>query len=199
MSKIDYESIEFNNDIDTYKYNKFENIEYIENKYRTDYINCYFENIDFANKNIIGVVFDNCIFNNCNFNNAKIDDSSFIKTNISLSKLVGINISNSTIKDSHILDCNISYSIVSDLKINNVRIEEVNFSNTNFYDLKLKNIENINVNLSDSEIFTSLNGIDLTNCNISNIKTKIEYLKGAKVHLEQAIDLIKYLGVEISK
>lgn len=199
MSKIEYENAIFDNNIDTYKYNKFEKLEYIEEIYRKDYIECYFKNIDFSDKNIIGAVFDNCIFDNCSFSGAKVDDCSFIKSNILLSNLVGINIINCTIKDTEINDCNISYSIISDLKISNVKLEDINFSNSSFYNLELKKINNINNNMESCEVFTSLNNINLTSCNIHNLKTKIEYLKGCKVHLEQAIDLIKYLGVEIEK
>ncbi len=37
MSKIDYEIISFNTDIDNYQYNRFENSEYVESIYRVDY------------------------------------------------------------------------------------------------------------------------------------------------------------------
>ena len=63
---------------------------------------------------------------------------------------------------------------------------------------KIKNITFDNVDLTESEIIkTSLNNVDLSNCNIFNIKFDMYSLKGIIIDRFQCENIVGILGVQI--
>lgn len=72
--------------------------------------------------------------------------------------------------------------------INNVEFNGCTFKNTCFD----------KCNLSFAEIYkSSLNGIDLSNCDINDINIDAKSIKGAIVDLNGAIELSKLLGIKV--
>ena len=177
-TSIKNKKIEFNNNI---KINSsiFENVSFnntsIEALDITDVIfkNCDLSNLSFINSIMYRVEFINCklygtSFIDCTFNNVKIDRS--------MCKY--INMSDNDIIKSVFEDCSFEESIIKNCKLNKVIFNNINFNLSNIYNTKLKDI-------------------DLSSCNLRNIYSDLNSIKGSIIEPYQAMDLIPLLEVKI--
>ena len=89
-----------------------------------------------------------------------------------------INMSDNDIIKSVFEDCSFEESIIKNCKLNKVIFNSINFNLSNIYNTKLKDI-------------------DLSSCNLRNIYSDLNSIKGSIIEPYQAMDLIPLLEVKI--
>ena len=83
-------------------------------------------------------------------------------------------------------------------KLKNVVIDECNFSEGVFQQVKLDKVIFNEVDLNNTYLNnTNLNKIDFTTCDISGIDVEIENLAGAIVNTVQALDLTRLMKLVV--
>ena len=149
-----------------------------------DYIQCVFKNVDFSKCDLSNKYFEQCTFFHCDFSNSIY--SKFIsKGNEYISsKFVGTNMMESRLENVSFKECVLRYS---------------NFSESNF--IRIKKLNKVNFDhckLIRTDFFeTKLDKMDFRTCDISEIKVKLEDLRGLIVTSYQAVSLSTILGLKI--
>ena len=115
-------------------------------------------------------------------------------------KLVGANFIATSLQNVLFENCFASYINLSSSKLKKVIIQECDFSNASLVETKIDNVEICETVLVLALIMhTNLEGLDLSTCDISGIKVNSESLKGVIVNENQAIALIRLLGVDVKR
>lgn len=157
---------------------------------------CHFINVDFTNKKLKDIDFIDCIFEKCNLEFLDFSNRSIHRCCFKNCNLTGCNLVNSSLIDISIINSKCSYINFSDSKIKHFLLRDSVVKEGRFVSLNLENIYFDNVDFSESEFLnTKLKGIDFSKCNITNIGTTTVDLKGIIINPEQALMLISLFGI----
>lgn len=165
----------------------------------TNFYGCSFTNIDFSSCDLKEVYFENCKFISCDFSLCTPSRYALKYDEFISCKLMGISFIEDHIEGCLFKETNMKYANFSDSKLDKVVFDDVNLEESSFISLKKLNkvvFNKCNLRLGDF-YNTSLNGVDLTSCDITGIKTDLDSLKGLIVTPMQALDLSTILGIVI--
>lgn len=181
---------------DTITQNRFEE-EF--KKLRGEFENCIFDGIIFEEVNLSHYKFIDCTFKNCNLSNCNFKSVVLRNPKFYSSKLIGVNwTSLSHFGQLFFKDSILNYSV----------FQGMNLSKSQFLDCHLEEVEFEETNLTDGDFSGSnlrgsnfnhanLKNADLRKCVDVNLDITQVNMKGAKMHVDIAIELIAQLGVVI--
>ena len=157
---------------------------------KTEYKACIFTNCRFTGAALSGAWFQNAVFENCDLSGAKLLEATLQKVRLRGCKLSGVNFAAAVLSDVTLEECVAEGAVFSEAVFKNVIFRKDNLrSVVRFQDC---------CRVQAEFLHTSLNGQDLTTCDIEGAGfSGEEELRGAKVTPVQACELAKLLGVII--
>lgn len=156
---------------------------------------CRFVSCDFSGSMFYNVKLLNCDFSNCRFQSCYFKDTEILGC-----KGNGGDFSQSTFRKTLIEEGCYHYANYEGTLWDSSRLKECDFNEAFFPEVKFKKIQFEKVNLAETDLFkTQLEGIDLSDSNIEGIMISDTFreLRGLKISPWQAMDLVRFLGVEI--
>lgn len=155
--------------------------------------NSMFNECSLLNVDLLDSVFENCDLSNVDFSGGSIHRVEFINC-----KLLGSKFDDCSIKELLLSNSIGKYINFSFSKLKNVNIEECNFSDGAFQQVKLDKVSFNETNLTNAYFNkTALNKIDFTTCDITGIDAEIEDLSGVIVNTMQALDLTRLMNIVV--
>ena len=167
---------------------------------KTEYKACIFTNCRFTGAALSGAWFQNAVFENCDLSGAKLLEATLQKVRLRGCKLSGVNFAAAVLSDVTLEECVAEGAVFSEAVFKNVIFRKDNLRSAVFWDVKRRSVFRFqDCCLVQAEfLHTSLNGQDLTTCDIEGAGfSGEEELRGAKVTPVQACELAKLLGVII--
>ena len=167
---------------------------------KTEYRACVFKDCRFAGTVLANAWFQNVVFENCDFSGAALIEATLQKVCFVRCKLTGANFTAAVLTDVSLEDCIAQDAVFSETMLKNVRFLRGDYTGAAFWDVKKRSIFRFGECCLERAEFlhTSLNGQDLTSCEIAGASFSGEgELRGAKVTALQACELAKLLGVII--
>ena len=154
---------------------------------------CIFEGCTFAKSEFRDVIFRNCDLSNCDFS-----DSYWNRCVLLSCKGIGFQLLNSLWQDITVQDCNFQYSNISECKWKDVKLVASDFRNANLTECKWARLTLEDIHFQHASFFkTPLKGLDLRQCEITNLIVSGNEWPGAIITSLQAIEVAKFLGVVI--
>lgn len=167
---------------------------------KTEYKACVFKDCRFAGAVLANAWFQNAVFENCDFSGAELIEATLQKVRLVGCKLTGANLTAAVLTDVSLEDCIAPDAVFSETTLKNVLFLRGDYSGAAFWDVRKRSVFRFaECRLERAEfLHTSLNGQDLTGCDIAGAAFSGEgELRGAKVTALQACELAKLLGVII--
>lgn len=159
--------------------------------------NCTFLNCSFEGASFVDVRFKNCNLSNSNFRDAYFERCQFISC-----KCVGINMSGAVIKETAMQQCDFRYSYLDSTRITDVLFDHIDFTEASMAEARLKRFEAKNSKFIKNNFFkTMLATVDFTRNEFvaPMVSTPPAELKGAKINILQAADIIGLWGVIVEQ
>lgn len=167
---------------------------------KTEYKACVFKDCRFAGAILANAWFQNARFENCDFSGAELIEATLQKVQFVRCKLTGANLTAAVLTDVTLEDCIAPDAAFSEATLKNVLFLRGDYSGAAFWNVHKRSMFRfVECRLERTEfLHTSLNGQDLTGCDIAGAAFSGEgELRGAKVTALQACELAKLLGVII--
>lgn len=167
---------------------------------KTEYKACVFKDCRFFGAVLANAWFQNVLFENCDFSGAELIEATFQKAQFVRCKLTGVNLTAAVLTDVTLEDCIAPDAAFSEATLKNVLFLRGDYSGAAFWNVRRRSVFRFQeCRLERAEfLHTSLNGQDLTGCDIAGAAFSGEgELRGAKVTALQACELAKLLGVII--
>lgn len=167
---------------------------------KTEYKACVFRDCRFTGTVLANAWFQNAVFENCDFSGASLMEATLQKVRFVRCKLTGANFTAAVFTDVSLEDCIAQDAVFSEAALKNVLFLRGDFSGAAFWDVRKRSVFRFGeCRLERAEfLHTSLNGQDLTGCDITGASFSGEgELRGARVTALQACELAKLLGVII--
>ena len=165
---------------------------------------CEFNNVKLLNINFKNVEFFEVCFTDCDLSNTIFEECHLTRVIFKNCKLLGVNISGVSYLNNVIIDeCHCKYIYFSGnekipMPFSNIIIKNSDLTGSRFLYIKLNETVFDNVILKYSEIFnTSFREIDLSNCQINDMKISIFDARGVIVNENQALALINLFGIVV--
>lgn len=157
--------------------------------------NVFFEDCRFPMIDMIDTVFENCEVLNLQFSEGAIHRIHFTHC-----RLMGIEILDSTLKNVTFTECNARYANLSGNQIKQTQFIKSDLSSSSFIQCGYTKTVYDHCKLKESEFYnTSLSGMDLSTSDIEGIGVSQNMLAGAIVNEEQALQLVRLLGIVIKE
>lgn len=166
-----------------------------------EFEDCTFESCSFADLHAERVCFDRCTFVSCDFSNARMVTSYWRDCRISESRLVGCDLHQSCFVRVAVRGSVCSYANLNESKLEQTTFDGCDLHEASLAQLRLKRLALEACNLTRAELFgTRLRGVDLSSCQITGIRLSNTFteLRGARIGLDQAPDLVGFLGVTLA-
>lgn len=165
-----------------------------------EFEDCSFECCTFAELKAMRITFDRCSFDGCDFSNARLPVSYWRDCRMRESRLVGCDLHQSYFVRDTLVSCACSYLNLAESKLEQVTLQECDLREASLSQLKLKRLTIESCDLTRAELFgTRLRGVDLSSCTIQALRVSDTFfeLRGAKIGVDQAPDLVGLLGVKL--
>lgn len=176
----------------------FKNIKIIRALYGVEFRHCKFIDVDFSTSNSENIHFIHCYFEHSDLSNLDLSATTLHTIEMKDCKLVGTDVSKSSIRDITLNHCMARY-----MNFNFATMENSNIENSNLQEVSMNNVILKKVYLEDTDfkgsefLHTKLKQIDLSTCNMKEIKISVDCLIGAIISEEQAISMISLFGIVI--
>jgi len=165
---------------------------------RVDWKDCLFENCKLQNVKANGSYFSDISFSGCDFSGANLSDCVFSKARLQGCKLIGTNLYACGLRDVLFSETVGDYAVFTKSRIKTVLFQECKFPYASLDELTGRSFAFECCILHSVNFYnTPLNGIDLTDSDITSAMFTDRELRGAKVTSLQACELAKLLGVVI--
>ncbi len=160
---------------------------------------CLFRSCRFTGARLGRAYFRDCVFQGCDFSGARGMACTLRRCVLRGCKLSGANLAASGFEDVLFEDCLADGAVFSEGSFKNVRFSRTRLTAAEVADVKHRGpFAFAGCDLRGANFLrTSLNGQDLTACEIEGIALAGPELKGAKVTALQACELARLLGVII--
>lgn len=139
------------------------------------------------------------VFERCELSGLRLMESTLQRVRFVNCKFSGANLAGASLQDVLFQNCTADGLMLPESRLKNVVFEDCNLQEASFSTLGKKSsfcFERCDLRAVDF-FRTSLNGIDLTSCEIDGIRLEGPEVRGAIVTALQACDLAKLLGVVI--
>jgi len=142
--------------------------------------------------------FVDCVFEQCDLSNLPLSECLFYRVRFENCKGTGSILRKSKFKAVEFIRCIFSLADFSESNFENVRFIDSNFSESAFQSLNQSGFVTQKIDFSEADFYgTSLNGMDLSGCQLDHVRLSPEKLKGLSVDPQQAIALVGLLGVKV--
>ncbi len=159
---------------------------------------CIFKNINFNNIKLDGVDLIDVEFEGCDLSHQIFSEQSICRVVFRDCKMFGTQFIGAFFNDVVFYQCSTKYLNFSGASICKMLVENSDFTEATFMETKLKNILLCKVKLERAEfIYTSLNHVDLSTCDITHIVSDVDSLKGVIIDRFQAQDIVHLFGVKM--
>lgn len=163
-----------------------------------EFKNCVFRGVRMFRCSLEDCFMTDVLFESCDISNLKLGNLSAQRVRFEGCKMVGVQIPDGLLQNVSFVDCNCRYANLSNTKLKGAKFDscffqDASLDNWNWKDISFHNCDLTRVNLCH----TPLKGLDLRNCQIDAIVLTGSELKGAIVTHVQALDLTRFLGIEI--
>lgn len=142
--------------------------------------------------------FYNCVFTRCDFSHCTLEESYFCDTRINNCKGDGAVFLNSRFKKCLMKESSFRYGNFSQTRWESCSLEHCVLRDAFCSEVKFKKMKLDEVQFSGTDFFrTPLKGLDFSRCQIEGIQVSDTFseLKGMKISSVQALDLVQVLGV----
>lgn len=160
---------------------------------------CLFRKCDFSLSQLHKASFRHVVFEHCDFSNVMWTECRFERVEFRLCKLMGSVFSAALWR--HVLFEEISgeYCSFSGGDFDRTQFKQCSVTNSSLSDCKWKQVQFDKTDFSSCEfLHTSLKGVDLRDCQLNGIRLAGPELRGAMVTSLQAVELSRFLGLEIN-
>ncbi len=168
---------------------------------RVEFEGCAFERCSFAELQAERLSFDRCAFVECDFTNARIAVSFWRDCRLRDSRLVGCDLHGSFLVRTRFDSCVCAYVNFAESKLEQVTFQGCDLHEASLSQLRIKRLALDACDLTRAELFqTRLRGVDLSSCIVSALRLSdsLLELRGAKVGVDQAPELLGLLGVKLA-
>lgn len=160
---------------------------------------CAFLGINFANYKLKAVSFTNCIFTNCNLANQDLTSATIRDVQFESCNLMGINWCNlNRLEAPNFNKCKLNFSSFQGHKLKKMKVLDCSAIDVDFSETDLTDSQFSNTNLGG----TNFNRATLINSDFRSAKDylfdlRTTKIKGMKLSMPEAINLITVLGAEV--
>ena len=171
-------------------------LNFIEN---TQYENCEFSAIQFNSHQLRGVLFNDCHFLNCNLANQDLMNTTIARASFNACNMIGINWCNlKRAEDLQFKECKINFSSFQGLKLKKIRVEKCQALDVDFSSCDLSGGIFAHSNLAGSNFNAALfENADFRWAKDYLFDLRKAKVKGVKLTMPEALNLITVLGAEI--
>lgn len=158
---------------------------------------CLFEQVDLRDCTFRDVVFENCRFIGCAMDRAWLN-----RVDLRDCSAPGVSLLQARIAWVRAISTDLSYANVSEASIDRFSLEGCKMREAALQRAKLKNVRWDTCDLTRIDVFgTPLAGIDVSSCVFAAPVLSGDYheLRGLVVGVDQALDLVRLLGVRIAE
>lgn len=169
---------------------------------KVEFQKCSFESCSFLSCSFQGASFEDVLFLGCNFSNSDFTDAYFERCRFVGCKCVGLHLSGSIIKHSSLEESNFQYSYLDRAKLTDVLLQDLDFTEVSLMEGTLKRLETHRTKFIKNNFFhTMLAGIDFTDCELlaPTVSAPPEELRGIKINILQAADLVGLWGITVDR
>ncbi len=158
---------------------------------------CAYIGCDFTRASFSDVSFTGCDFSNCNF-----AEANFTRCTFASCKFTGADFTEAVFYRVELRDSTVSYASFSKAKLGDMDVRSSDFSHADIAEARLVRAAFDDVRFVGTSFFrTSLDGVDLTSCQLSDIvlSDAMGELRGCVMDLYQAAGIAQRLGVTIKE
>lgn len=159
---------------------------------------CHFYKVDFSSIRFSGVDIVDCVFEECLFMGLEIENRAMQRTIFKKCNMMGTNIFDCGMKDVQFIECQAKYINFSGGFFKSGIIKNCAMAEGRWHNMELSEVILENSDFRGLEVNkTKLRGIDFSASNIEGIMVEPELLRGSKLNMGQALELIGLFGIEI--
>ena len=134
----------------------------------------------------------------CDLSNLNLYKGSLLRVRLRDCKLLGASFAEASLQHVTMESCLLRYTNFTGSRLQRVALTACDLTHGALENCKLKDFTLTDCDLTAVECsFTSLKGVDLRSCVLSGLAASAGDLRGAIIGVEQAIDLVRLLGVEV--
>lgn len=163
--------------------------------------NCVFQNCDFSDVSITGVLFEDCRLLDCNLSSVDLRDSAWQLCHLENCKLIGLDWTrvNPLGFDVEFVNCNLSHSFFTGLKLKQLKMTECRLQGTVFEHCDLQGTQFINCDFTDAQFFQNnlekAKFISPSNLVVNPAENR---MRGAQFPLESLPGLLAHTGIMVA-
>lgn len=166
-----------------------------------EYDNCNFNGCNFANADIVGIVFTECTFTDCNLSNAHAKGTAFKEAEFINCKMLGFNFSvgDAFLMTLQFTDCQLNLASFFRLKLKNTKFNKCNLREADFSEADFTNSSFTGCDLAHA-IFdnTTLEKADFRSALNYALDPERNRIKKAKFSVPEVTGLLNKYGIDIS-
>ncbi len=197
---------EYNGSLITFKdYPLFDYLEICDTKidnqedYKIIIDACTLNKVTITNNTFLRTEFIDSTFINCDLTNNTFKESSFIRCEFIDCKLTGTHFIESHLEHIYINNTKAEFLDFADNKMKFIEINNTLLRESNWFENKIKDIEFYNNDLSLSTIYNNpFTKLDISTCDIEDMKIDIKSLKGLSIASYQAEKFCAFLGIKVN-
>lgn len=162
---------------------------------RVRFENCRFSHCDFS-----GVALWDVEFHNCDLSNCDLERSYWKRCLLKCCKAQGTDWKDASFHESVLEDSKLDYANFSRCLMDQVTMRQCSCVSTSISEVKWKKVMLQENRFISTDFFkTSLNGMDLSTCELSQLMLSddLRELRGAKIDAFQAAEFVRLLGMVI--
>ena len=167
---------------------------------KAEYDNCMFTGCNFANADIIGIIFTECTFTDCNLSNANLKGAAFKEVDFKNCKMLGLNFSvcDPFLMTLQFTECQLNLASFYNLKLKNTKFGKSSLREADLTQVDFTNASFAGCDLSGA-VFdnTILEKADLRNALHYSIDPERNRIKGAKFSMPDVKGLLDKYKIDI--
>ena len=167
---------------------------------RVEFEDCAFEECTFAQLQAARMSFERCTLADCDLTGAQLPTSFWRDCTLRGCRLVGCNLTKGYLVRTRWEGCLASFSCLNESKLEGVSFVECDLHESSLSSMRARRLRFEGCDLTRAELFrTRLAGVDLSSSTLAGMRVSDTFaeLRGAKVGIDQAPELLGLLGVKV--
>lgn len=163
---------------------------------------CILEGCTFSGCDLSGAGFADVAFTDCNFSNCRLSDAYFSRCRFFGCKWLGAELDGAVLRQITMENSNLRYASFDKAKLQDLLLHNCDFTEASFSEVRWKNLSADGCRFLRTNFFkTPLSGMDFTQNELLApiLSSPPTELRGAKISLLQAADLIELFGVKVDR
>ena len=141
---------------------------------------------------------EQCVFQGCDLSNSRFRDGYFCRVQLEGCKCVGADLTGAVLKHTAFQRCQCGFAALDKARLTVVSLEDTDLTKASLSEVRLKSVTARDAKFVHNNLFkTELAGMDFTRAALEapTLSASLKELKGAKITVQQAADLIRLWGV----